>query len=643
MTWVARRTRQGRPLAARSVALLILLVSAGASRVWAFDDAAVRTARLAYFYGDVTILRPDNTGGDPAQLNMPLTEGARVRTGDDGQAEMEFEDGSLLRMTPQSSVLLSRLGSGANGGFETQISLLNGLVYAELRAASKYAYRIDAGGDVVTPVANATVRITLDQPPAAIAVLDGTAHVDRTRGNGYQVDVNKGESLKGDAAGGGRYFLAQGIEHNTWDDWNEEREQGAANELAARTAARDGFAGDQGYGWSDLDADGTWYDTGQGPVWQPFDAGVSGFDPYGYGSWVYYTGPGYVWSSGYRWGWTPFRCGSWSYWTDFGWGWSPSGTGGYGGWGVGGYGPGGVRRTHRINLSNLPPGYQRPLPPVPGGPLRVHPIITVRSGPAPTGERVRAFEARQIAGQTAVPLRTVGGGYTSRGGSAVGSSLRRDFPIDRTTRQPVLGSVTAPAGRRGPDAAAGSRTVEATPGVVGSAGMRTGAAGSDRSGFNRSGAEGFGVERRRSPDGEAGRPVYPGTPARNAVLPPGSSVPSPPPTPTVSPLIPQRARVHPGDRSEREYPGNRGLPQNAAPRPAPMLGERSTPSPPPSMRSAPPPSLPSPSVPMRSAPVPSAPMPMRSAPMPSAPASPPVRSAPAGAAPSPAGAQPQKR
>ena len=81
-------------------------------------------------------------------------------------------------MTPQSSVLLSRLGSLENGNFDTEITLSRGLMYAGLRAASKYGYRIDAGGDVVTPVANATIRITLDQPPPEIAVLDGTAHVE---------------------------------------------------------------------------------------------------------------------------------------------------------------------------------------------------------------------------------------------------------------------------------------------------------------------------------------------------------------------------------------------------------------------------------------------------------------------------------
>ncbi len=611
---------------------LALLLGVLPRPAWGFDDPLAQAGRLAYFHGDVRIVRPESQGGgDPAHINMALTEGTRITTGEDGEAEIEFEDGSLVRMTPVSAVVLSRLGTGADGRSDTELTLQNGLVYAELRAAARYGYRIDAGGDAVTPVTNATVRISLEQPPPAVAVLDGTAQVSRTgNAGGYQVDVGRGESLRGDPAGGGRYFLTQQIEHNSWDDWNEEREQAAANDSAARTAARDRYAGDQGYGWSDLDANGTWYDTGQGPVWQPFDASLSGFDPYGYGVWVWYPGPGYVWSSGYRWGWTPFRCGSWNYWPDFGWGWVPSGPGGYGGGG----GPGRVRRVNRINLSNVPPGYRRPEPPVPGGPVRVHPIVPVHAGPAPTGERGHAFEARQIAGQTAMPLRTLGNEYTPRGGSAVGASLRRDFPVDRATMQPVMGSVTVPAGRRGPEMVPGSAA--AVRGAANEAGGRPAA----------SGTESFGTEQgvmlggRQATEGE--RRIYPGrerwpgdgsprmgAPAAGtggSVPQPGSavsgssvsgssvSVPSPPP-----PVV----RVHPGERSEQVTPGNRGQAPPVEMR-RPMPSDRSIPAPPPPIRSAP--SV-APAPMMRSAP-PAAVQPMRSSPPPS-PGPPPPASGPA--------------
>ena len=106
-----------------------------------------------------------------------------------------------------------------------------------------------------------------------------------------------------------------------------------------------------------------------GPIWTPTEAGTTfpgkarcgspplredaDFDPYGYGSWVAYPGAGYVWASGYTWGWTPFRCGSWSYWNGFGWGWSPGAGCGRAGWGFG-RGFGGV---FAVNIVRPPQNY----------------------------------------------------------------------------------------------------------------------------------------------------------------------------------------------------------------------------------------------------------------------------------------------
>jgi hypothetical protein len=316
-------------------------------------NAPGRAARLSFLQGSVTVDHVDNTGSDPAQINMPLAQGTRVATGRDGEAEIEFEDGSVVRLTPNSSLDLTALTADENGNMTTDLALTNGLMYAELRAAAKFVYSVNAGGVLVSPVVNATVRITMDQPPVVVAVLDGTAQVesgDSTGGEGYRTNVNAGETLTGDAADAGRYSLTKEVAENSWDKWNTDRDAAAVNEAATQTDVRNDYAGDAGYGWSDLDANGSWYGVpGQGEVWQPNVAAYPGFDPYGYGSWVWYPGSGYVWASGYAWGWTPYRCGNWSYWDDFGWGWQPGNGCGFGGGGWG-FGDGAVMRSTSCGL-----------------------------------------------------------------------------------------------------------------------------------------------------------------------------------------------------------------------------------------------------------------------------------------------------
>ena len=82
----------------------------------------------------------------PAQLNLPLLSGVQLVTAQDGQAEVEFEDGSVVRLTPNSALSLDELAVDPTGVFTTNLSLLHGLAYAELRATPHYRYWLNAGG-----------------------------------------------------------------------------------------------------------------------------------------------------------------------------------------------------------------------------------------------------------------------------------------------------------------------------------------------------------------------------------------------------------------------------------------------------------------------------------------------------------------
>jgi hypothetical protein len=429
-----------------STHLLLFACTFCLTNIAAHADATNRAARLIFMQGSVSVNAPGNTEGVPAQLNLPLLSGVQLVTGADGEAEVEFEDGSLARVPPNSVLSLDNLAIQPGGVFVTNLSLLRGLAYFELRATPQYLYSINAGGDVLSPVENTTVRVNFDEPPAIFAVLDGTAHISRqinpnidAANAGFQSDVRAGESLRGDPASPTQYDLTSGIADDSWDQFNEDRDQAAAAESGDSTTVRNDYAGAQGYGWSDLDANGAWYDVpGQGPVWQPeLAVDDSGFDPYGYGSWVAYPGTGYIWASGYPWGWTPYRCGTWSYFGGFGWGWMPGASCGGFGWGFFGGG-------RPVNIGLVPVGYRPIRVPAPG-PHPIRPVLPVRTyQPVNTPQSVH-YVQRQIAGKTVTPIAPSRGSFNPSDRTA-GSSLRRDFPVDSATHTPVLGlASTTPA------------------------------------------------------------------------------------------------------------------------------------------------------------------------------------------------------
>jgi hypothetical protein len=421
----------------------------------AASKAPIRTARLAFLSGDVQIQRSDNTAPDPgadtAALNMPLSEGTRLVTGDSSQAEVEFEDGSVARLAQRSSLAIDSLGldgkSDEKSVADTQLTLLSGLAYFELRNAPTSLYSINAGSVTAQPQANAVLRIAVDQSSATVSVLAGTLAVSAA--DGFTATVNPGQSLCPDPDDPTRYFLNQQIAEESSDSWNVARDEAASTDSGTRTAARDAYAGPQGYGWSDLDANGSWYnvpgiDGDQTEIWQPAvaaydstdtstdttDTSDSSFDPYGDGAFTW-SGGGYVWASSYSWGWLPYRCGRWNWYSGFGWGWSPNHSCGTWGFGTGGILVG--RKPLHYKLVTLPLHGPGPIRPIHRQPNLPHPA------------RAHADDARavRIAGIIATPLPHLSAAAVP-GALVAGPALYRDYPVESKTRKPILGTLPEP-------------------------------------------------------------------------------------------------------------------------------------------------------------------------------------------------------
>jgi len=66
-----------------------------------FADSQVRIVRLSNVEGTVQVEPQRGKGYENAFLNMPMVEGMKLATKDNGRAEVEFEDGSTLRITPE--------------------------------------------------------------------------------------------------------------------------------------------------------------------------------------------------------------------------------------------------------------------------------------------------------------------------------------------------------------------------------------------------------------------------------------------------------------------------------------------------------------------------------------------------------------
>lgn len=418
--------------AAMVAALLVVVLTAGLALAARADDgtgAPARGVRLSSVTGQVQVSTGGQVIADQALENMPLFEGTRLVTGEDGRAEVQFEDGSVARLSPNSSFTITTLkGTGTSG--EAEVTLEMGLGYFELQGNGQAgAIRVKFGDSTVTATGFAVIRINMDEAPGQMAVFSGNVHLANEASG--DVDVHGGQSLR--MRGKSESFtVADAIEPDSWDSWNADRDQ-ALNALGAtQTGAANGQPDSANPAWSDLDANGNWYNVpGQGQVWSPYDASNPDWEPYGNGNWVSTPGFGYSWVSGDSWGYMPYSCGMWSWYNGFGWGWAP-GMGGCSAW----WNSGGV---YAINVAGGPGWWHAPIVPHEPphrypGPVhgRPAPVVAVnRHIAAPANVVLPARDLGVpvvLAGQTVMPLRPLGarpeyvqsamGGARSTGGGA---------------------------------------------------------------------------------------------------------------------------------------------------------------------------------------------------------------------------------
>jgi hypothetical protein len=435
-------------LLATTLLLLTPFAPAQDSEAPAPPPTPARIARLKFISGTLTIGRSDNTAPDPgaetAVLNMPLPEGFRLVTADSGQAEIQFEDGSVARLAPNSALSIDSLALDENSVAHTQLTLLSGTAYFQLRHAPTGSFAVQAADTSVSPADNSSFRVEITQPTPTVSVFAGT--LAATRPEGFATLIKSGESLRADPEDPTRYFLNQQIAENPSDAWSASRDQFAAQQAAVRTSARDAFAGAQGYGWSDLDTSGTWLRVPASAnlpgdpetqtsdlVWQPNeasapDSGESDFDPYADGAFVW-SDTSYVWVSANSWGWLPYRCGRWVWINGLGWVWRPNRFCGVYGFGAdAGYGG--------ILIGKVPRRYPLPIHPLPGH-TPVHPILRVHNPQVLHGDPHQApvLLAVQKLPLIQAPL------YPS---TANLPTLYADFPVHNETKKPILGTI-APA------------------------------------------------------------------------------------------------------------------------------------------------------------------------------------------------------
>ncbi len=307
-----------------ALAAAFLVVSASA-------ESKARIVRLSEVQGTVQIDRATGDGFDKAFINLPVVEGSKVKTGKDGRAEVEFEDGSALRLAPDSEVNFIHLALGDDGQKLSTVQLVSGTVYANLHPKNATGkgdqFLLNFASESITVAGPAHFRVALADASVTLAVFKGKLTATSPSGqfevaekHSASIDFANDALTNDDSAKKDAFVIAKNYEAEPSDAWDRQQ-----SDYHDRYASGGGSSMNSpyGYGMSDLNYYGNFMSVpGYGNVWQPYFIGAN-WSPFQDGGWAFYSGAGYMWVSGYPWGWMPYRYGNWAFIPGFGWVWQP--------------------------------------------------------------------------------------------------------------------------------------------------------------------------------------------------------------------------------------------------------------------------------------------------------------------------------
>lgn len=383
-------------------AVCSVLLGALVAALPARADSDIRIVRLSLVDGPVQIDRMTGTGYERAITNMPITRGMQLWTQGDSRAEVEFENGATIRLTPSAHLEFSELSLRSDGTRVSTVRLADGRAYLNFGSSKQDDFRLVVGNQAIELNRPAHIRVDVTQGRAEIAVFKGEVDL---RGATQSARVKKNETLTLDLNDGARYELAKGIAPEMEDRWDSYRSD------YHDKYARSGYNGAPYYGRSDLNYYGQWVNTGYGRAWRPFGAGAA-WDPWASGAWAWYPGYGYTFVSSYAWGWLPYRSGQWLWAPGFGWCWRP---GGFNPWGS-------------INVANAPSGFAPVQPPTTGGGTVIPPTVIVGTG--------RDSDYPRVKGRYVDPDAPDGSSSGGRGGAYVPGATYSSAPGPRDPAQP---------------------------------------------------------------------------------------------------------------------------------------------------------------------------------------------------------------
>src|SRR6478672_7392137 len=220
--------------------LSLVLLAVTAFSLPALASSQARIVRLSDVQGSVQIDKNTGSGFEDAFVNLPIIQGTQVRTGGTGRAEIEFEDGSSMRLASNTLVQFSGLTLSDSGKRISDINLVEGMAYVNW--LGKDDLSLNFSREKISLDHSAHFRVDTSTEVANLAVFKGQIDVDGPSG---KLSLEKKKTATFDAVNDDKSTVAGKIVEAPLDSWDKE-----ANSYHDQYAKNN--SSPYGYGGSDL-------------------------------------------------------------------------------------------------------------------------------------------------------------------------------------------------------------------------------------------------------------------------------------------------------------------------------------------------------------------------------------------------------
>ena len=224
------------------------------------DSSHARIVRLSLVQGDVRFattfhedpLTDAKADWQVAALNLPLRQGFVLAT-DNGRAEVEFENGAMLFLGPNTVVEFYDL-SLQDGARITRLVLRQGTATSYVNPANGDYFSLTGGDFTVEATGRATFRLDNFDDGSTVSIEQGHANVLR---DNKTTPLTKGQSLSVHASDAADMIIGRTNAPDDFDHWVS----GRIDSVVTATNYSSQYVNSPGYsaGFDDLYTYGSWY------------------------------------------------------------------------------------------------------------------------------------------------------------------------------------------------------------------------------------------------------------------------------------------------------------------------------------------------------------------------------------------------